>query len=270
MKKTEFIEEMRAYARNYGEVIIEEINKTNCTYLGLAIRKNNVPTPVVNLDKLYEAYKAEELNINECFEEVERILSMKQPFNPSVITEWNTAKERLYLRLFGSIAPDTIYRKVADMFLVPYLQIEELDGATVRVTPQLLDVWGITEEEIFELARANQEKIRPATITNMAELLGVKDKAPLYVISTETGVCGASAILYKGMADKIRDKIGGDFYILPSSIHEVIAVPKALGNSVDDLVHLVSTVNSADVDEEDRLTETVYMFNEDDELVPAI
>ena len=44
MKKTEFIEEMKNYAKKYGEAEVKDIVRTERTYTGLVISKPNIPS----------------------------------------------------------------------------------------------------------------------------------------------------------------------------------------------------------------------------------
>lgn len=264
MSTKEFIEAMRDYAKQYGEVVIEDVNRANITYTGLMIRKMGVPTPVINLDALYKDYKNDKLDLNECFSYLDRTLSntLDTPFNASDIVKWEKMKDRLYIRLFGELKiKDGVYRKVADLFEVPYIQVLDDDTATTRVTNQLMDAWGVSEEEVFKQARKNQITLRPARISSLAETLGIPEEINpgLYIVSTESGVLGAGCILYEGIEDRIKEKIGGDFYILPSSIHEVIVVPKD-DNRIEEFARMVRMINTSEVDERDRLSNSVYGF----------
>ncbi len=68
---------------------------------------------------------------------------------------------------------------------------------------------------------------------------------------------------------EIREYLGGDFYILPSSIHEVIAVPTSVGGDPSPLLDMVTDINGGVVSPAERLTDNVYLFN-GNEVVYAI
>lgn len=264
MEKKEFIEKIKAELADFGEIVVQEVNRATTSYTGLLVRAVGVPTPVVNIDKLYTKYCKDEYSMQECVNAAREILNMKMEtdFNPKDITEWSKVKSKLYLRLLGTPGKG-VYREVEDMYLVPYIRVSSDDSATARVVPEMLEAWDIDEETLFEQAKANQEIMRPARITRMSERLGLPDEAiPLYIISTDTEINGASAILYEGVADRVRNMIG-DFYILPSSIHEVIVVPKSYRDDIEALSEMVKMVNSESVAEEDRLTNSVYAYDFD-------
>ncbi len=66
---------------------------------------------------------------------------------------------------------------------------------------------------------------------------------PIYVISNESGINDASAILYSDVMSEVASKLGGNVYLLPSSIHETIAVPVSIRLTVRDLERMVQDVN---------------------------
>ena len=70
---------------------------------------------------------------------------------------------------------------------------------------------------------------------------------------------------------RIRKEIGEEeFYILPSSKHEVIVMPAHLVTDPMHLVAMVKEVNASSVDEDDRLTDNVYFYNKDGEISAVI
>ena len=262
MRKNEFIDVMKNVASEFGKVVVKEIVKPTGTYMGLTINKVNVPTPIVNLDALYNRYINAELNIGECCDIAKDILSRKPDgeFNIEDIKNWDRAKDKLYLRLVNSAPEGTLYREVEDMFLVPYIQVTSDDSATVKVEEPLLELWKVTSEEVFEQAENNQEIIRPLNLTTIADAVGLPTPFDIYIVSTKSGVNGASAIFYEGVFEDLYDRLG-EFYLLPSSIHEMIAVPRAGVTSIADLKEMVTCINAADVEERDRLTNSVYTYD---------
>lgn len=267
MRKTEFIEVMEAHAEQYGEVVIQNIVRPNVTYTGLMIKKEaGIPSPVVDLDWLYELFENGKITLEQCYEQMDEILSSKpEGFNASDILDWEKAKDKLFLRVFGKKPekPEGYYREIEDLYLVPYVQVTSDDTAVARVVSTLLDKWEVDEDIVFDYAKLNQETLRPGKIVSMAEQLGMTGEIPMYIVSTESGINGASAIFYDGICEEIREKLGDDFYIIPSSIHEVITVPKSMSPNISRLKAMVECVNATEVKEEDRLTNSVYTYDFD-------
>ncbi len=86
------------------------------------------------------------------------------------------------------------------------------------------------------------------------------DHMPLLVLTNKRKYFGASCILYHGLLEKFSERLGQGFYILPSSIHEVILLPENYVKHPDRLMKMVSEVNETQLDPEDVLTDSVYYY----------
>ena len=84
----------------------------------------------------------------------------------------------------------------------------------------------------------------------------------MYVISNSTGINGAVSMLYENELHKLANQMEDDLYVLPSSIHEVIAVPASMGNP-NELAEMVSEINMNQVALEERLSNQVYHYDKD-------
>lgn len=145
------------------------------------------------------------------------------------------------------------------------------------INNSMLEKMGITEDQLFEKAKENTLRLFPPKICSMKEvLMGIADgyvpiedfqvdelnsQLPMYVISNELGINGASAILYPEVMSEVAAKLGGDVYLLPSSIHETLAVPVSSGLSVRELERMVEEVNQNAVPINEVLSNHVYLFD---------
>lgn len=82
----------------------------------------------------------------------------------------------------------------------------------------------------------------------------------MYVLSNSTKVHGASALLDKEIMDKVIDRIGDGFYVLPSSVHEVICLKMCEEATPENLSAMVKDVNGSQVARDDWLSDHVYMY----------
>lgn len=80
-------------------------------------------------------------------------------------------------------------------------------------------------------------------------------------MTNESGIDGAAAIACPEVLKAVQKQIGEDFYILPSSIHETLILPKSQTDDVEGLKQMVSSINEQEVEPEDRLTDQVYEFD---------
>ena len=83
----------------------------------------------------------------------------------------------------------------------------------------------------------------------------------MYVASVPDKIHGAGVLAYQDFMDQAAERAGGDFFILPSSIHEVLIVPDNGNMSLSDLEAMVKEVNATQVAPEDKLTDSVYHYD---------
>ena len=150
---------------------------------------------------------------------------------------------------------------------------DEKGISSALIHDQLAEKLGMNEEELFEVALANTKRIMIPTIRTMWEVMrdvfganGMPGEIPedkqFYVISNAKNINGAGSIVYEEKLYEIAEKIGTDIYILPSSVHEVIAVSAELG-SHEALSEMVREINGTQVAEEERLSDHVYIYKKD-------
>lgn len=151
--------------------------------------------------------------------------------------------------------------------------------STVLINNDHMSAWGTDVEELYELAMKNTKEILPVTVMSMNDVMrqmfgndGMPDEImemmfqdmpadeQMYVISNESNINGAASMFYEEALSKLSEQVGSDLYILPSSVHEVIAVSTKLGDP-EMLSNMVQEVNGSEVSAEERLSDHVYRFD---------
>ena len=129
----------------------------------------------------------------------------------------------------------------------------------------------VVEQFMNELTKAIGKGIGKVNIFPLAQMFGGTDTSGPVVVTNTNAAYGAELIIREETWQEIADRFGKkDWYILPSSIHEVIIVPKNLGPSAKDFMDMVRTINATSVAPKDRLSDTVYMYDSDaNEIVMA-
>ena len=84
---------------------------------------------------------------------------------------------------------------------------------------------------------------------------------PMYILTNEYKLNGAATILYRDVLEDFSKACDGDFYLLPSSIHEVILVPAKECNSFDEMTQMVQEVNETQVEAEELLADHAYYYS---------
>lgn len=154
------------------------------------------------------------------------------------------------------------------------------DGmATITIRNEHLIPWNVDADTIHEYAMANTREILPVTIQSMNEVMREmfgKDGMPeemadlmfeempmnqqMYIISNQSKVNGAASMFYEDALSDLANRMGTDLYILPSSVHEVIAVSTDMGTP-ETLAQMVQEVNGGQVAVEEQLSDHVYRFD---------
>lgn len=151
--------------------------------------------------------------------------------------------------------------------------------ATVTVKNQHMELWNTDVETLNKLAMENSRRLMPAVIKDMNEVMlelmgdrvtdgmfelienSMPEKERMYVITNPDKMYGAGAVFYdeEGVA-ALADKLGSDLYILPSSIHEMLAV-SAEHYEPETLTKMVIEVNAGEVEPEEQLSNNVYRYD---------
>ncbi len=82
----------------------------------------------------------------------------------------------------------------------------------------------------------------------------------LYVVSVESGLHGAAAIAYPDFHDKVSEKVSGNFYVIPSSVNEVLIISDKAADARG-LNDMIREVNSTMVSPEERLSDQCLHYD---------
>lgn len=198
---------------------------------------------------------------------------------------------------------DIPYKKILDLAIVFYLKLnKDITGdfdaasASILIHNSHLDMWGIDIEKLYDIATANTPGILKSRIKSINTIINEigqnKDETfsdlklnkkgmqidynevitgnalEMYILTNAEKTNGASCMFYKDVLKEFSKALGGDLYILPSSIHEVILLKKDNHNLVkSDLIEMVHEVNVEEVADDEILSDNVYEYNfERDEI----
>ena len=157
-------------------------------------------------------------------------------------------------------------------------------NGTVCITNDMAAAWGVTAKDLDNTAKdnslANPDKSIMSMSDTYASLLtgnrtpnrpsnkedlinslktSVRQNGPLLVVTSENKVFGAINVLDEE-TDDILKSVLGEYYILPSSVHECIIVPRD-GMNLDHLRDMVSQINEAEVAPADRLSDDIFIYD---------
>lgn len=276
-------------ARSGSEVTVETrtVEKMNETYDALTVKPEDSIIGVnLNITKLYEEYedgKDFENIVKDAAEVADNALSNRPDFNLEAFKDYASMKDKLAVEVVSAernkdLLETVPHKDIEDMAVVYRFVLGDTQAGTgsILVTNQLLDNYGITAEQLHEDALKNAPEIRPLVIEGMGEVLakqmGVEDlemlglnippeQEQMFVASVEGNVHGAGVLAYQNFMDQAADRVGGSFFILPSSIHEVLIIPDNGKFDTTSLENMVREVNATTVDPTDQLTDSVYHYD---------
>ena len=198
------------------------------------------------------------------------------------ITDFGNVKDRICFRLvnternrdFLSAAP---HRNFMDLSTAYYICFEMSDGrfASVAVNDRIMEDWGVTEDQLWDTAFANTQKIFPADVGRihdvMAELAGAAMETPdeesgMVIVTNGKKWYGAGAVFYDDVLTRLTDILGEKIFLLPSSVHEFIALTDDGKTDPAILAEMVRNINREMVSEKEYLSDSVYHYEKDGEI----
>lgn len=290
MEYKDFLEEVKNNIKDYlpdsfkdATVDIQKVKKNNGVELnGLTVRKTGQKiSPVLYLDQHYRNLQQGLTNIQDiCKNVAEGITQNQRSFDVNDILDPEKIKDRVTFSVIGaknniSMLQDMPHRIKDDMAMVYRIIVnqENQEVGSVKISDQLAESLNLNEKDLYNMAMENTPKLFPAQFQSMFDVL--KKMMPemaemmepnifedsMYVLSNEQNIDGASALFYPGVQEEIYKHMGKEYYVLPSSIHETIIVPKNASMNATELKNMVMEINGKEVSPDEVLTDSVYEYD---------
>lgn len=192
-------------------------------------------------------------------------------FNEHDPNDLTDMKERLFIKLSrpDASAAEGITGHYLMGFQITYsviIQDDPEEFVSFPVTEDIRTGWGITDFELFEIALASTHKHFPAVITPIEDVLGFDNEGPsFYTMTNRCRMRGANTILFTDALQSFAED-HGNFYIIPSSVHEVLLIPDSLNTPAEELSNMLRDVNNEVVKPDEILSYTLYHYSTKDGL----
>lgn len=204
--------------------------------------------------------------------------------------DYESVKSRLYVTVLNrdnnqNYLRDAVHKDIPDTDITAVVRVlcenrKEIGTASFLVKENMLEMWGISEEALCAQALKNTESLfKPEMFNIMAVLSGCdeeeeKSRALLpyeqYILTNDAKMNGATVMLYPNLLQEIGEATGSNFFVLPSSIHELILVKDNGEMNAEELQRMVMTINRTQVDPEEVLSDEVYCYDyEQQKLIMA-
>ena len=279
----EAIKEMRDRFPDF-DISKQDVSKLQGeSYTGMAVRPENSEIGVtLNLQDFYKALGFG-MFLEDVMDSIERsVVSAVRHmphYDARVLEDYDRMKDALTVDLVPVAGNEQKlaqipHKNVEDMALVYRFEEESsvYGSASILVTNEMLAVYDITADQLHEDAMKAAVQNRPAKLHNMNDvmrdmmgdmsgLFPMNEPSPLWVATVEGGQNGAGVIQYPGFLDQAAEALGGDFYVLPSSVHEVLLVADDGSMEIGYLEEMVRSVNETEVSPAERLSDNVYHYD---------
>ena len=241
-------------------------------------------SPTIYLEEYYEFYQ-----ITKDLDAVIDMLAKLYRSLPAIqvdekkLFDFSTAKSRIIMKLVNT------EKNHAFLETVPHIPFQDLSIVyfyfmgnagnrfmDIPVNDDLIRRWGVDTLTLHQQAMANYNRLLPIKFGSLNQILlerGLLDKEDsaalsengwrdaLYCLTNEFSTGGAVLMTCKNLMDKIADFLGEDFYILPSSTHEVLLLPESRAPSKEELDQRIQEVNREALEPEDYLSDHAYYYS---------
>lgn len=192
--------------------------------------------------------------------------SCKLEFDINKFTEWEQVKDTLKARIRHKCDDGAVTRDFIDLEIYITSCIGKFNNGLGRiiVKKEHLGLWGISKDELFDTALKNEDEYLTTNIIDTLKGMGAEGlefdtDLELYVMTNKDNCFGSSVMLYPECFAVLAEQLDSDLFILPSSVHEVLAM-KAEG-SAKEIGEIVREINLTQIAPEEILCDSVYRYS---------
>lgn len=279
------------FAEGYQVQIQTIIKNNNLRLTGLAILDNeNNLAPIIYIEPYFKDYQNGISIVEVCWEIIHTYEEnrMEEDFDVTTVLDFDKAKDHICCKLINAeynqdLLKNAPHVKIQDLALVLYIRVarDKRGLSTITVKNHIFECWDVAEQELFRMAMRNTQRQFACEVTSITNVLkkifaeeiiqdemenifgipAAEDEIPMYVATNHCKINGATVLCYEGFLREFANDINSDFYILPSSVHELLFIPAMADVDVAELKQMVQEVNDTQVARQDILSNNVYYYN---------
>lgn len=278
--------------------VVETMKNNNVTRVGITFHEQGDKVgPVIYMEPYREA-ATDGRPMSEIMREIAGIASRSMDKTELIGSldygDYESVKEFLSVTLINGrdnrqMLSHMPHRQMEDLALVLELKFPMEEGiGSIKVSRELTELWAVDTDTLFAQAQENSLKAEPPSLHRMEDTMLslafdrdaaenlLENPAPeevpsqLYVLSNMSKNKGAAVLSYPGVLEKADQLFPKGFYILPSSIHELLIVPKSPEIDPRELGEMVRAVNRAEVAKEEQLSDRVYEYDREAGMIRQV
>lgn len=267
------------------QVEIQQVRKNNDVLLrGLTIYspQTNI-TPTIYMEPFYNLFK-KGVSLEVIVDKIRKVYEESVPrenIDMDFFKDYEKVKDRIVYRLIHAErnrelledVPHIPFWDLAICFSYAF-QSEKLGDGMILIHNSHMENWNVNYSHLMQLAETNTPRLFPVTFYGMNEVLkqmhvdidlSQDGKEQLYVLTNRQKVHGAAVILYPQTLLYVAEQLQSDFYILPSSIHEVLVLRSdKIQNRQNEgkiLHEMISDINNTQLGAEEVLSDYPYYYS---------
>ena len=270
-------------------VDVQPCNKLNENYLGMTVKaQKNTVLPTLNLNMFYDTLQHFHYDLEKIMKKMAEVVQIRpMGVDMELFRDYGKAKEHLFIRVSNAdknqeTLSNVPHTRVEDLAITYHISLgfEKNGISSAIVDNEMMRAFGVSKDELHQDAIENSPKLLPVKVEplwrvmkNMVEELQAADVTeedndllqdeaiPFTIVTNEQKINGASAIFYPGVMDQIGRLLTGNYFILPSSIHEMLILPDNGMITSSELKSWVVEANCCTVLPEEKLADEVYHYD---------
>lgn len=264
-----------------AKIFAHQVDKLQGGYYGITIQPEGSSIGIsANLKEDYQEMlqgQNFEKIVNQIARDVAENINNHPQIDTKNIANYEKMKDSLMVQLVPTTGNEEMLSNIPhitkeDMAIVYRMVIDSnaQETASALINNQMLDTYGITAKKLHKDAMLNSFKF-PAKFQPMREMIAEMtntnpEEIPegnqnLFVLTNDKRMYGASTLFYPDMMEILAEKMKGDYYIIPSSVHEVLIIKDDGTISAKTLDTMIQQVNDSQVPPEDRLSYSSYHYD---------
>ncbi len=295
-------EEVEKRTGDCYKVRLDDVRKNNGVVLkGLTVTQDDSNiSPTIYLNSYYEEYirgRATLINVvNDVIDTYHRN-KVNQSVDMRYFLNYESVKRRIIYKLVNTeknreLLEDVPHIEFLDLSIIFQCLVtqEEFGRASILIHNVHLKLWDVSVEALYQSAKENTQQLQEYEIKGMTEVLheimssaealensvredctsDFSSSVPMYVLSNKSRVEGAVCMLYPNLIRDFAEAIQSSFYIIPSSIHELLLLPTKHLEESQEIKNMIREINDTQVHAEEILSYSLYLYDKEEQRIVKI
>lgn len=291
-------EEVEKRTEDCYKVRLDDVRKNNGVVLrGLTVTQDDSNiSPTIYLNSYYEEYikgRATLVNVVNDVMDTYRRNKVNQSVDMRYFLNYESVKERVIYKLVNTeknkeLLEDIPHIEFLDLSIIFQCLVaqEDLGRASILIHNVHLKLWEVSVDTLYQAAKENTQRLQEYEIKGITEVLrdimcteeveNIADEdcisafsgsVPMYVLSNKNRVEGAACMLYPNLIRDFAEAIQSSFYIIPSSIHELLLLPTEHLEESQEIKHMIREINDTQVSVEEVLSYSLYLYDKEEQRI---